>query len=76
MLKLCRVTEVNVFFLVLAYVFNFDLFKFSAANLEKGLLSMKENINKCYNELQVHAKFNLPDKYYMSYYRYLTNFAP
>ena len=40
--------------------------------MEKGLLSMKENNNKWYNELQVHAKFNLPDKYCMPYYRYLT----
>ena len=28
----------KVFFLVLVYIFNFDLFKFSAAILEKGLL--------------------------------------
>ena len=39
MLKLCRVTKVNVFFLVLVYVFNFDLFEFSAAILEKFLLA-------------------------------------
>ena len=38
MLKLCRVTKVKVFFLVLVYVFNFDLFEFLAAILEKGLL--------------------------------------
>ena len=38
MLKLCRITNVKVFFLLLVYVFNFDLFKFSAAILEKGLL--------------------------------------
>ena len=38
MLKLCRVTEVKVIFLVLVYVFNFNLFEFSAAILEKGLL--------------------------------------
>ena len=38
MLKLCRVTEVKVFFLVLVYVFNFNLFEFAAAILEKGLL--------------------------------------
>ena len=38
MLKLCRVTKVKVFFLVLVYVFNFNLFEFSAAILEKGLL--------------------------------------
>ena len=37
MLKLCRVTKVKVFFLVLVYVFNIDLFVFSAAILEKGL---------------------------------------
>ena len=38
MLKLCRVTKVKAFFLVLVYVFNLDLFEFSAAILEKGLL--------------------------------------
>ena len=31
------VTKVKVFFLVLVFVFNFDLFKFLAAILEKGL---------------------------------------
>ena len=38
MLKLCRVTEVKVFFLVLVYVFNFNLFEFLAAILDNGLL--------------------------------------
>ena len=38
MLKLCRVTKVKVLFLVLVYVFNFNLFEFPAAILEKGLL--------------------------------------
>ena len=38
MLKLCRVTKVKVFFLVLVYDFNFNLFEFSAAILEKGLI--------------------------------------
>ena len=38
MLKLCRVTEVKVFFLVLLYAFDFDLFQILAAILEKGLL--------------------------------------
>ena len=38
MLKLCRVTNVKVRFLVLVNVFNFNLFEFSAAILEKGLL--------------------------------------
>ena len=38
MLKLGRVNKVKVLFLVLAFVFNFDLYKFSAAILEKGLL--------------------------------------
>ena len=40
MLKLCRVTKVKVFFLVLVYILilaNFNLFEFSAAILEKGL---------------------------------------
>ena len=40
MLKLCRVTKVKVFFLVLVYVFNFDLFEFSATILGKGLLQV------------------------------------
>ena len=40
MVKLCRVTKVKVFFLVLVYVSSFDLFEFSAAILEQGLLEM------------------------------------
>ena len=39
MLKLGRVTKVKVFVLVLVYAFNIDLFEFSAAILEKGLLA-------------------------------------
>ena len=39
MLKHGRVTKVKVLFLVLVYVFNFDLFEFSAAIVEKGLKS-------------------------------------
>ena len=41
MLKLCRITKLKVFFPVLVYGFNFDLFEFSAAILEKGLLRLK-----------------------------------
>ena len=37
MLKLCRDIKVKVLFLVLVYVFNLNLFEFSAAILEKGL---------------------------------------
>ena len=44
MLKLCRVTKLKVFFPVLVYVFNFDLFEFSAAILEKGLLSGDDKV--------------------------------
>ena len=54
MLKLCRVTKVKVFFLVLVYVFNFDLFEFSAAILEKGLLdlsSYNSGSNRIYNKI-------------------------
>ena len=40
MLKLCRFTKVKVFFLVLVYVFNFDLFEFLGAILEEGLLDV------------------------------------
>ena len=39
MLKLGRITKVNVFLLVLVYVFNIALFEFSAAILEKSLLA-------------------------------------
>ena len=39
MLKLCRVSKVKVLFLVPVYVFNFNLFEFSAAILEKDLLA-------------------------------------
>ena len=42
MLKLCKVTKVKVFFPVLVYVFNFDLFEISAAILEKALLQEDE----------------------------------
>ena len=38
MQKLCRVTKAKVLFLVLVYVCSFNLFEFSAAILEKGLL--------------------------------------
>ena len=48
MLKLCRVTKVKVFFLVLVYVFNFDLFEFSATNLENGLLLMKTIVDEVF----------------------------
>ena len=42
MLKLGRVTKFKMFFLVLVFVFNFDLFKFSATILEKGLFGIPE----------------------------------
>ena len=50
MLKLGRVTKVKVLFLVLVYVFNFDLFEFSAAILEKGLLQNTLPLQKCFAE--------------------------
>ena len=40
MLKLGRATKVKVLFLLVVFVFNFDLFKFLAAILEKGLLDL------------------------------------
>ena len=43
MLKLGRVSKLKVFFLVLVYVFNIDLFEFSAAILEKDLLSESQS---------------------------------
>ena len=41
MLKLGRVTKVKVFFLVLVYIFNIDLFEILTTILEKGLLCIK-----------------------------------
>ena len=42
MSKLGRVTKVKVLFLALVFVFNFGLYKISAAILEKGLLTKKQ----------------------------------
>ena len=39
-MKFCRVTKVKMFFLVLVYVFNFNLFEFSAAILEKSPINL------------------------------------
>ena len=39
MLRLCRVTKLKMLFLVLVCVFNFNLFEFLAAILEKSLLT-------------------------------------
>ena len=47
MLKLGRVTKLKMLFLVLVFVFNFDIFKFLAAILEKGLLSSGEDDFTC-----------------------------
>ena len=46
MLKLGSVTKVKMFFLVLVYVLDFDLFEFPAAILEKGLLRAKLTSDK------------------------------
>ena len=64
MLKLGRVTKIKVLFLVLVFVFNFDLFKFSAAILEKGLLG--ENHVSSVIKLQVLdlLSFNSTSKFY------------
>ena len=49
MLKPCRVTKVKVLFLVLVYVFNVNLFEFSAAILKKDLSVHVDEINMlCY----------------------------
>ena len=45
MLKLGRVSKVKVLFLVMVFVFNFDLFKFSAAILDKGLFLFCQTSN-------------------------------
>ena len=40
MLKLCRVTKVKGLFVVLVYIFIFNLFEFLATILEKGLFQL------------------------------------
>ena len=54
MLKLGRVPQFKMPFLVLVFVFNFDLFKFSAAILEKGLLG-KFSVSLTINARSQHA---------------------
>ena len=61
MLKLSRITKVKVLFLVLVFVFNFDLFKFSAAILEKGLLNNTELFLKLFH---IQSKEIGNNKYY------------
>ena len=65
MLKLCVVTKVKVFFLVLVYVFNFDLFEFSAAILKKGLLEIHSTVlcvAELYITLELARGTNIPRK--------------
>ena len=44
-------TQVNVLFLVLVHVFNFNLLEFSAAILEKGLFDNNRTKNKIQNKV-------------------------
>ena len=55
MLKLCRVTKVKVLFLVLVYVFNFNLFEFSPAILEKVLLNLMHHFIN-FNDVEINKK--------------------
>ena len=64
MLKLGRFTKVKVLFLVLVFVFNFDLFKFSAAILEKGLLNA---LSICENMKYTHVNTNEITFFLVSY---------
>ena len=57
MLKLGRATKVRVLFLVLVFVFNFDLFKFSPAILEKGLLSFARAQSVTHNIASIQFTF-------------------
>ena len=52
MLKLGRVAQFKMLFLVLVFVFNFELFKFSAAILEKGLFQQLESRSQKKSGLQ------------------------
>ena len=46
MLKLCRVTKVKVFFLVLVYIFTFDFCHFREGSISaEGLQPVEEKIN-------------------------------
>ena len=64
MLKLGRVTKVKVLFLVLVFVFNFDLFKFSAAILEKGLLADGEIWRKEGTDRRISIPIFIPIQYF------------
>ena len=48
LLKLGRVTKVKMLFLVLVFAFNFGLFKFSVAILEKGLFQIIITVSDYY----------------------------
>ena len=62
MLKLSRVTNVEMLFLVLVFVLNFDLFKFSAAILEKGLL-LNPVVSESYNCLEIASEYMADHNY-------------
>ena len=67
MLKLGRVTKVKEFFLVLVYVFNIDLFEFSVAILEKGVLRVDRGYrSRCSDQhltTDTFCNMSIPDKY-------------
>ena len=67
MLKLGRVTKVKEFFLVLVYVFNIDLFEFSVAILEKGLLRVDRGYrSRCSDQhltTDTFCNMSIPDNY-------------
>ena len=67
MLKLGRITKVTVLFLVLVFGFNFDLFKFSAAIFEKGLLE--------FGKTYITSKPWLFLSWYLTSYFFLTKHA-
>ena len=66
MLKLGRVTKFKMLFLVLVFVINFDIFKFSAAILEKGLFRPcvpdMQPIYKCSRYIQTHSDIGVTEQ--------------
>ena len=65
MLKFGRVAKFKMLFLVLVFVFNFDLFKFSAAILEKGLFHAENTLSSIANQT---ASLPLAMRFYMLFY--------
>ena len=69
-MKFGRVTKVKVVFLVLVFVFKFDLFKFSAAILEKGLFHQPDQ-EKQGGEGEEERRVEFRNRFHIFFFRFL-----